>query len=77
MDEKVKIKVCCNNMVAAIKTDDIIINGCEFCLGNSKYKLKEPTKEYSVVIVKIEFCPWCGMRLSKISDEMKQKMFGG
>jgi hypothetical protein len=68
------IKLCCNNLIAAIKTQDIIINEGEFCLGRSRYALKEPAEDFDCAIVKIFWCPWCGKMLDEIVAQIKQQI---
>ena len=70
----INVKLCCNNLLQAVKMKTVNIYDGEFCLGETKYQLKEPTKEYDTAIIKIFFCPWCGQNLSKITAEIKQQM---
>lgn len=72
--ENINIKICCNNMISAIKSKIIIINDCEFCLGGTEYQLKNPTEKFNTAIVKLYFCPWCGENLNVITVDIKQKI---
>ncbi len=70
----VDIKVCCNNMLQAVKIDIVSIDRAQFCMTNMQYKLKEPTKDHDTAIIKMDFCPWCGANLQKITDEINKKL---
>ena len=69
-----EIKVCCNNMIAGLKQEIVVLNEVEFCLGNVTATLKEPINGMTTAIVKIHFCPWCGKLLSVITADIKLKM---
>jgi len=72
--ENINLKVCCRNLMEAVKAKILIINDGVFCLGNTEYLLKKPTKDYDTAVVKIFFCPWCGKNLSIFTVEIKQKI---
>lgn len=73
MIKNVKIKVCCNNMIGALEHKIIMINGVDFCLGNTKAELKKET-EFDSVVIKVEYCPWCGIHLKTVSDIIKEQI---
>ena len=68
------INICCNNMICAIRSKDIIINDGACCLGKSEYKLKESTKGVNKAIIIIYYCPWCSKYLKSTSEEIKGKI---
>lgn len=72
--KNINIKICCRDMIQAINTKIIVVHDTQFCLGNTEFKLKEPTKEHDKVIVLLHFCPWCGFILKKTTDMIKEGM---
>ena len=66
--KRINFEVCCRDMKASMESGIVVINDGKLCLGGRDFKLKAPTKEYDRAIVLLNFCPWCGFYLKKITE---------